>query len=62
MESVLGLRPTLVIPFEPAAFAKAANAGTPPTEGRGHFPHGIASLAATLYGREAKRRGWWRRR
>jgi pilus assembly protein CpaE len=62
MESVLGLRPNLVIPYEPAVFAKATNAGTPPAEGRGHFPNGIAALAATLSGREAKRRGWWRRR
>jgi pilus assembly protein CpaE len=62
MEGVLGLRPSLVISYEPAAFAKAANAGTPPAAGRGRFPNGIAALAATLSGREAKRRGWWGRR
>jgi len=62
MESVLKLRPNFIIPYEPASFAKAINSGTPPAAQRGRFPHGIASLAATLYGREAKRRGFWRRR
>ena len=62
MESVLGLHPNFVIPYEPAAFAKAINAGQPPAAGRGRFPNGIAALAATLSGREQKQRGFWRRR
>jgi pilus assembly protein CpaE len=62
MESTLGLRPSLVIPYEPVAFAKAVNAGQSPAAGRGRFPNGIAALAATLSGRDATRRGWWRRR
>jgi hypothetical protein len=61
MESVLELRPNLVIPYEPATFAKAINSGQQPAAGRGRFPLGIAALAATLSGRETKRRGWWRR-
>jgi len=61
MESVLKLRPNFIIPYEPASFAKAINAGTTPAAQRGRFLQGIASLAATLQGREATRRRWWRR-
>ena len=62
MESVLELRPNFIIPYEPASFAKAINSGHSAAARRGRFPNGIAALAATLYGREAKRRGFWRRR
>ena len=62
MESVLEQRPNLVIPYEAASFAKAINTGESPAAGRGSFPNGIAALAAMLSGREAKPRGWWRRR
>jgi Flp pilus assembly CpaE family ATPase len=62
MEKILELRPTVVIPYEPHALAKAINAGQPPAAQRGHLANGIAALAAALSGREAKARGWLRRR
>ena len=61
MESVLELRPSVVIPYEPVFFAKAINSAQPPAASHGHFTSAVATLATAMSGRrESKRRGWWR--
>jgi len=60
MESVLELRPSVVIPYEPVAFVKAMNAGQPAVARRGHFSTSVAALATAMSGRETNRRRWWR--
>lgn len=60
MQNVLEMRPSVIIPYEPIAFAKAMNAGQPPASRHGRFSGAIAKLASEISGREGKRRSWWR--
>lgn len=62
MESVLELRPTVVIPYEPMNFIKALNAGEPAVARRGRFAAAVATLSTAMSGRQSKPNGWWRRR
>ncbi len=59
MQNVLEMRPSVIFPYEPIAFAKAINAGQPPVSRRGRSAAAMAKLASEISGREDKRRRWW---
>lgn len=62
MQEVIGIRPKVVIPFQPKLFAKAASGTGIAATGHGAFSSALAALAGEIFGRSSERRAWWRLR
>jgi len=60
MRNVLDLRPSGVIPFQPALFTAAASTAGVAAARRGKFADALGALVLEFSGRPSERRRWWR--
>jgi pilus assembly protein CpaE len=60
IEKHLGVRPKIVIPFQPTSFASVSLRGRPLAARPGRFAEAIENLAGEISGRPFRRHRWWR--